>query len=87
LIRTSKALEVIAGELAPYIGRTLAEASLKLHCERLGIARDGSIGREDLDRLLDRLLGALSVFVGAQRAQALLASIRHGVQAGVRVGE
>jgi hypothetical protein len=78
LIGTSRAMEVIAGVLTPYIGRTMAEASLRMHCERLGIGRDGAIGIDDLERLIARLSGALSVFVGAQTADTIVASIRQG---------
>jgi hypothetical protein len=77
-------LDVISRALAPYIGRTMAEASLRMHCERLGIGRDGSIDTDDLERLVTRLSGALSVFVGAQTAEQLVASIWQGLDNGGR---
>jgi hypothetical protein len=88
VIATSKALDVIRVALAPYIGRTMAEASLRMHCERLGIRSEGTLGSDDLERLIGRLSGALTVFVGAQTAATLLATIRQGVSDGVgRDGE
>jgi hypothetical protein len=83
-IATSQALDVIRRALAPYIGRTMADASLRMHCERLGIGQGGTIGVDDLERLITRLSGALSVFVGAQTAEQLVASIRQGLDNGGR---
>ena len=80
MIATDKALQVITAALVPYVGRTMAEASLRMHCERLGIAGNGDLAHDDLERLMARLAGALSVFVGAQTTETLMASIRSGLQ-------
>ena len=79
MIATREALALITTKLAPYVGKTMAEASLKMHCERLGIDHDGALSHADLERLIGRLSGALSVFVGGQTSDMLMASIRAGV--------
>jgi hypothetical protein len=82
LVATREALALITSKLAPYVGQTMAEASLKMHCERLGIGNDGALSVDDLERLIGRLSGALSVFVGGQTSETLMASIRAGLAAG-----
>jgi hypothetical protein len=79
-IATDEAMRVITAALVPYVGRTMAEASLRMHCERLGIHGNGTLAAADVDRLMQRLGGALSVFVGPQTTDTLLASIRRELQ-------
>jgi len=84
LIHTEKALTVIAAALAPYVGRTMAEASPRAHCERLGIGGDGALSSADLEKLLQRLASALSVFVGGSTTESVMATIRAGLDNGGR---
>jgi hypothetical protein len=79
-IATQDAMQVITAALVPYVGRTMAEASLRMHCERLGIHANGTLADGDLERLMGRLAGALSVFVGPQTTDTVLADIRRGLQ-------
>ena len=67
----------IANVLQPYLGKTMAEASLKAHWDKLGIG--GQLSAAQLDALLARLASGLAVFVGRDKAQAVVAEIRAAV--------
>jgi hypothetical protein len=79
LVATHEAFDLIARTLTPFIGRTMAEASVKMHCNRLGIGNDGSLRPEELESLIGRLSGALTVFVGADTTETVMARLRQGL--------
>jgi hypothetical protein len=79
LIATTKALDLIAQTLTPYIGRTMAEASARMHCDRLGIGRNGQLADDELESLVKRIGGALTVFVGAAATEAVTTRLREGL--------
>jgi len=67
--------------IAPFVGATLARASIRAHAERLGI--DGAeLSAEQVGELLARLEKGLRVFVGSPKAAALITTIRDAVQRG-----
>lgn len=67
--------------IAPFVGASLARASIRAHAERLGI--DGAdLSVEQLDTLLERLEKGLRVFVGTPRATTLITTIRDAVERG-----
>ena len=64
----------IASVLQPYVGKTMAEASLKAHWDKLGIGE--RLNATQLDALVGRLASGLAVFVGREKAQSVVAEIR-----------
>ena len=69
------ALERIVTVLQPYLGATMAAASTRAHCEKLGIGT-GAIRPEQVDALLAKLKGGLAVFVGREQAGKVVEEIR-----------
>ena len=65
----------IATVIAPYLGATMAEASIRAHGQKLGI-EGGTLSPEQLDALLAKLRGGLAVFVGREQTTAIVARIR-----------
>jgi hypothetical protein len=64
--------------IAPFVGASLARASIRAHAERLGI--DGlDLTATQVDDLLERLEKGLRVFVGTPKAEALITTIRDAV--------
>ena len=63
VLEREAALLRIVTVLQPYLGATMAAASTRAHCEKLGIA-PGPISVEQVEALLAKLKGGLSVFVG-----------------------
>jgi hypothetical protein len=61
--------------LAPYIGATMAGASLRGHCDKLGIA-DGTVSEEQIELLIAAMTPGLHVFVGEAKTQEVLREIR-----------
>lgn len=64
--------------LSPYLGATMAAASARTHCEKLGIAGD-VISAEQTEALIGKLGAGLSVFVGREKSAAVVAEIRNAV--------
>lgn len=77
-----RTLQAIADAIAPFVGRSMAQASLDLHCEKLGIA-DDRLSPDELEALLERLRKALVVFVGQEKTTRLLREVAAGVRPGV----
>jgi hypothetical protein len=65
--------------LSPYLGPTMAEASARTHCEKLGIAGREMTG-EQTEALIVKLGMGLSVFVGREKSGAVVQEIRRAVQ-------
>ena len=74
------ALERIVTVLQPYLGATMAAASTRAHCEKLGIA-PGAISAEQVEALLAKLKGGLAVFVGREQAGKVVEEIRGSLAA------
>ena len=70
--------------LSPYLGPTMAEASARAHCQKLGI-----VGKEMTDEQLDALIvkfgTGLSVFVGREKSGTVVNEIRRALQPGNQV--
>jgi len=74
-------LQVIVAVLQPYLGATMAEASARAHCEKLGIG-SGPLSGEQLEALLGKLRGGLAVFVGREKAERIMGEIRSSLAGG-----
>lgn len=69
------AVERIVTVLQPYLGATMAAASTRAHCEKLGIV-PGPVSAEQVEALLAKLKGGLAVFVGREQAGLVVEEIR-----------
>jgi hypothetical protein len=77
---TGEVLEVIQASLSPYVGRLMASTAAVAHCRTLGI--DGEqIDEGQIDQLLEKLKLGLVIFVGKDKTDAVIASIRRALEA------
>jgi hypothetical protein len=79
-MRKSEVLDALAAVLAPYLGETMARASAATHCQKLGIPGD-LISAAETEALLGKLASGLNVFIGRERAAAVLQEMRGAVVA------
>lgn len=68
-------VERVVNTLSPYLGQMAARASVRMFLEKAGLT-PSQVGAEHLDRLAETLKPGLKVFVGAAKAEALVAEIR-----------
>jgi hypothetical protein len=80
--KTKDALDTIIAVLSPYLGETMARSAARAHCEKLGIVVDGAdITREQFDALLRKLTQGLNIFIGREKAAAVVGEIQAAVAA------
>jgi len=77
------ALRHIVAVLSPYLGPTMAEASTRVQCEKLGI-EGVTMSEEQLEVLLAKLKGGLTVFVGREQTTGIVEQIRGALGASER---
>jgi len=68
------ALTTIQEQLTPLIGASMARSSVKLHSEKPGLS-GAEVNRDQVDALLSQIGLAMRVFVGADKADALVEQI------------
>ena len=74
-------IEQITRTLAPYLGATMAAASTRAHCEKLGI--DGqTIDEDQLRALVGKLGSGLAIFIGRDKAAGVMEEIRRALGTG-----
>jgi len=56
--------------LTPYLGRTVAQTTIRMQCKALGITPDGLTSAQ-VPSLIDRVTVGLRVFVGAEKANQI----------------
>ncbi len=71
-------VEIVVGALTPLVGATMARSSTQGLCAKHGLSGPALDARQ-LDALVAALEPGLNVFVGRDRARAVLASIRRAV--------
>lgn len=71
--------------LSPYLGTTMAEASIRAHGQKLGI-EGGTLSAPQLEALLAKLRGGLAVFVGRDQTAAIVEKIRRSLGEGAGDG-
>lgn len=72
-------VEACAAVLAPYMGPTLSGASLRGHCDKLGIGED-DVSAHQLDALLAAMRPGLHVFVGEEKTSAIIREMRRAIE-------
>lgn len=71
-------IEQITRTLAPYLGATMAEASTRAHCEKLGI--DGqTIDETQAQALVGKLGSGLAIFIGRDKAAGVVEEMRRAI--------
>jgi hypothetical protein len=68
-------VRVFAEALAPYIGPAMAGASVRGHCEKLGIV-EGPVSAAQVQALLAAITPGLHVFVGERKTGEVVERIR-----------
>ncbi len=81
-METGEAVKVIVDVMAPYIGDTMARSATEAHCRKLGISPGSSISAEQLESLLGKLTGGLNIFLGRDKAAAVIADVRSALAEG-----
>lgn len=82
MAKTKDALDTIVGMLSPYLGETMARAAAIAHCQKLGIVVDGSeITKDQIDALLRRFGQGLNIFIGREKAAAVVGEIHAAMAA------
>jgi hypothetical protein len=77
-MQTTAAVESIIRVLSPYLGETMARASTRGVCEKLGI-RGESMTPQEAEALVAKLASGLSVFVGREKASQVVEEIRRSL--------
>ncbi len=74
-------LAELARVLSPYVGATMAEASARAQCQKLGLAGP-TLDKEQIAALITKLGSGLTVFVGRQKSQAVVEEMRTALDTG-----
>jgi hypothetical protein len=77
-IDRARALEVVERAIAPFVGETLARASTRAHCERLGLTGT-SVSPAALETVLEQVAKGMRVFVGSRQTAEVMDRIRADV--------
>ena len=80
-VSRAAAAETLSGLLAPYIGQTMARASVSAHIQKLGLTNDALTDLE-VEALLEKLAKGLTVFLGREKAAAVRESMSSALAAG-----
>jgi hypothetical protein len=75
-MKNGAVLEAITDSIAPYIGAMMARSAVDVHCKRLGIDGDSTVTSHQINELLKNLALGLNIFIGREKAEALITDIR-----------
>jgi hypothetical protein len=78
---TREAVEVVVEVMGPHIGDTMARSATEAHCRKLGIDPGSTVSPEQIEALLAKLLGGLNIFLGREKAAAVVADAREALAA------
>jgi len=70
-----QSLETIVAVVAPYLGETMARASVSAHCRKLGI-NHGQASGPQIEALIEKLALGLNIFLGRTKTGAVVDEIR-----------
>lgn len=74
----AEVVDALAAVLSPYLGETMARASTRSHCDKLGF-RDEAVSPADVDALVGKLASGLNVFVGREKAKGVLDEMKRAM--------
>jgi hypothetical protein len=78
LLTRPEVLDALATVLAPYLGDTMARASARTHCDKLGLG-EGEVTSAQVEALVGKLASGLNVFVGREKAAGVLEEMKRAV--------
>ena len=78
---TTEAVDVLVAVMAPHIGDTMARSATEAHCRKLDIDAGSTLSPEQLEALLAKLLGGLNIFLGREKAVAVVTEAREALAA------
>jgi hypothetical protein len=77
-LSTSDVVQTIVRVVAPYLGETMARSAAHAHCQKLGI--DGAqMLPAQAEALIGKVGAGLNVFVGREKASAVVADLRRAI--------
>lgn len=79
-MKTDQVLAELARVLSPYVGATMAEASTRAHCQKLGLTGPTLDGAQ-AETLIAKLGSGLAVFVGRQKSAVVVEEMRKALAA------
>jgi hypothetical protein len=79
-LKTDQVLAELARVLSPYVGATMAEASTRAHCQKLGLVGP-TVDSQQVEALIAKLGSGLAVFVGRQKSVAIVEEMRRALAA------
>jgi hypothetical protein len=79
-LSTSDVVQTIVRAVAPYLGETMARSAAQAHCQKLGISGD-QMQPSQAEALIGKVGAGLNVFVGREKAAALVAELRRAIGA------
>jgi len=74
-------VDVVVRVLGPHIGETMARSATEAHCQKLGIGAVGPVAPDKLEMLLGKLGGGLNIFLGRDKAAAVIGEVRQALSA------
>lgn len=72
---------VVVSLLGPYLGESMARASVSGHCRKLAIQGD-TVEPAEMEQLVEQLRKGMLIFVGPEKAEALAAALRRNLHLG-----
>jgi hypothetical protein len=70
--------ETVVRILSPYLGATMARASVRAHYQRLG-PLGSHLDDDQVDTLIHKIHAGLNIFVGHERSARILEELREAV--------
>ena len=67
-------IAILVRALSPYVGATMASASVRGLCEKLRL-ESAKVGRREVEGLLDALAPGLHVYIGKEKARTVVTEI------------
>jgi hypothetical protein len=80
-MQSSVVVDGIIKVLAPYLGESMARASTRGVCDKLGLRGD-AMSAEEAEALVAKLASGLRVFVGREKADQVVVEMRRSVNGG-----
>jgi hypothetical protein len=74
-------IEVMVETMGPHIGETMARSATEAHSLKLGIDSGTTVSSDQLEALLARLSSGLNIFLGREKAAAVVADARAALSA------
>ena len=78
-VSTTDLEETIGRILSPYLGETMARASVRAHCQKLGLL-GSELDDEQIGTLVGKLHSGLNVFVGREKSGRIVEEMMKAIE-------